>query len=258
MFGKYALPSDILWPTTFTASPEASAYGAIQAVTLTSVRPSKLDATSGTWVATYSSPVELGALVLPYANFDEGLDVTFTPDGGTPIVIDCPGPLITRDDGFQPWPRGIVQEFDPQTSDEWTLSVNEANSFNPQIFKFLPFASLRQAVNDVSWGVVEEEEQGDIWHETAGGAVSAVEVWGPRRSFMGQFTLRDADVPEIVTLHRSVRQRILPWVLIPDADVNDAWFVRFIDPIRSQTRETINHHIATFRVKELSRGLPWP
>lgn len=258
MFGKYALPSDILFPTSIASAQEESAYGVIQAITLTSRRPSKLNATSGSWVLTYSSPVELGALHLPYANFDDGLDVTFEPDGGTPIAIDCPGPLIARDDGLQPWFPGIIQEFTPQTSDVWTLSVNAANTFNPQVFKILPYAALRDLENDVRWGVVEEEEQGDIWHETEGGAVSVVEIWGPRRSFMGEFALRDVDAPALVTLHRSARQRILPWTLWPDATVNDGWFVRFMDTIRSRTRETINHNISPFRVKEVSRGLPWP
>lgn len=258
MFGKYALPQDILRPDSITSAQEESAYGVIHAITLMSLRPSKLNDTTGSWVLTYPAPVEIGGLHLPYANFDAGLDVTFTPDGGTPIAIDCPGPLIARDDGFQPWFPGIIQEFTPQTSDVWTLSVNAANTFNPQVFKILPYASFRQLENDVRWGVVEEEEQGDIWHETDGGAVTPIEIWGPRRSFMGEFTLRDSDVPDIVTLHRSVQQRIKPWTLWPDASVNDGWFVRFIDPIRSRTRETINHNISPFRVKELSRGLPWP
>jgi hypothetical protein len=52
--------------------------------------------------------------------------------------------------------------------------------------------------------------------------------------------------------------RVRPWVLIPDVDVNEAWIVRFEDNRWSRTRETLNHNIFPFRVKELSRGIPWP
>ena len=51
---------------------------------------------------------------------------------------------------------------------------------------------------------------------------------------------------------------MLPWLLIPDEAVNDAWFVRFEDLATARVRETINFNRIPFRVRELSRGLPWP
>jgi hypothetical protein len=110
----------------------------------------------------------------------------------------------------------------------------------------------------VRWGVVEEEEQGQVEHPTEGKVETVYELWGPRREFIGELALMNSRANQLITLHRSARNRILPWLLIPDEGINDAWFVRFREAKWSRTREMIEHNIFPFRVQELSRGLPWP
>ncbi len=255
MIGRYALPSDDLakTATSVTASAEVSAYGAVQLISENPGRPSKLATYSGYWDLTFAAPITVGALHLVYPNLDAGLDVTLEPDGGTPIAITIPAQW-ENDWWPSPW-----EEFDPQTSDQWRLSINAANSLLPQVGRLLLYESLRDLGNDVRWGVVENEEQGEIFHETDGKVETIYELFGPRRSFVGELALMNTTAETLISLFRDARNRIKPWTLIPDADVmGDAWYVRFSDATWSRTREMIEHNIFPFGVKELSRGLPWP
>lgn len=254
MFGKYGLPAENLaqYANGWTASAEDSEYEAINAVTPTSRRPARLTTFDGYWEYAFASPITVGAVHIVYPNFDDGLDVTLEPDGGTPITIDILSPW----ENF--WWISPIQEFAAQTSDTWRLSINSANTVRPQIQQLLLYEELHQMVNDVRWGVVEEEEQGDIIHETDGGAMNVAEVWGPRRSCSGEFALKNTEANELIRLHRSTKQRIKPWTLWPDTDNNDGMWVRFVDPMWARTREITDHNIHPFRVKEVARGLPWP
>src|SRR5688572_5683542 len=254
MFGRYTVPSDELaqLATSITASDEDPEYEAQNAIVHLSRRPAKLTALQGSWAMQFASPITVGVAAFIHTNWAQDLDVTLTPDGGTPI------PIIVPDNWENGWIPSPWLEFAPQTSDLWTLSINEDNSECPQVLQILLYEELREMENDVRWGVVEIEEQGDVYHETEGGAENIAEIWGPRRSFNGEFALKNQQASELIALHRHAKNRINPWLLIPDVDVNDAWWVRFMDTTWSRTREIIDHNIFPFRVREVARGLPWP
>lgn len=268
-FGRYALPSDDLAGTATSvtvggggspAAEEDPDYPASNLIAPTNTghlnlpsRPAKMLTFEGYWELTFDAPITVGALHLVYHNLDEDLDVTLEPDGGTPIDIIIPAHW---ENGWTPSP---TQEFDQQTSDVWRLSINEANSELVRVGRLLLYESLRDLGNDVRWGVVEHEEQGQIEHVTEGGVELLYELFGPRRSFEGDFALMNDTSASLISLFRDARNRILPWSLLPDADIpGDGWFVRFQENRWSRTREMIQHNIFPFRVKELSRGLPWP
>jgi hypothetical protein len=254
-FGRYALPQDELAQNaiSITASAEDAEYEALNAITRIGRRPAKLTTTSGYWDILFNVPQTIGAYHLIYPNFDDNLDVTLEPNGGTPIEVPIFAPFANG------WTKSPWGEFEPQTSDLWRLSINGTNSQPISVLQILLYESLRDLENDVRWGVVEDEEQGDILQESDGGAANIAEVWGPRRSFAGEFALKDDKAAELIVLHRSAHQRIKPWTLIPDAsDVSDGWWVRFEETRWSRMHEGPNHHIFPFRVKEVARGLPWP
>lgn len=265
MFGKYALPSDDLagTATTVTAlgspSGEDPEYPATNLIAPSNTghrnlpsRPAKLLDFSGGWRLEFAAPITVGAFHIVYPNFDAALDVTLEPDGGTPVTVSVPS---LWENGWWKSPWG---EFNAQTSAAWNLMINGTNSIAPQVGRLLLYTSLRQMTNDVLWGEVEDESLPLIEHVTEGGVEILYEMYGPRRSFNGQFGLKAAQANELITLHRSARNRLLPWTLIPDTSVNDAWFVRFQETIWSRTRETYDHNIFPFRVKEVARGLVWP
>lgn len=265
-FGRYALPSDDLAATATSVtvgggspSAEDDEYPAENLIAPTNTghlnlpsRPAKLTTTSGSWVLSFGAPITVGAVALIYHNLDAGLDVTLDPDGGTPISITIPA--WTEDD----WSVSPFKTFSAQTSDQWTLSINGTNSRAVQVGRLLLFNALRDMENDVRWGVVETEDFGLIEQPTELGIETIYDLGGKRRAFAGELALQNTEAGELITLYRSARGRILPWLLVPDVTINDAWLVRFEEPRWSRTREMIQHNIFPFRVRELSRGLPWP
>lgn len=264
-FGLYALPSDDLAAgATSVISPGSPAledpdYPADNLIAPTNTghlnlpsRPAKLLDVSGSWELTFGAPITVGAMALIYHNLDEALDVTLEPSGGTPIAITIPP---WTEDG---WSVSPFQQFAQQTASVWTLSINGANSRNVEVGRLLLFASLRDMENDVRWGVEEVEEHGLIEQPTELGIETIYDIGGKRRSFSGELALMNTESGELITLYRTAHGRVLPWLLIPDEDINDAWLVRFDEPRWSRTRAQIEHNLFPFRVKELSRGLPWP
>ena len=267
-FGLYALPSDDLAGTATDVEvssgggDEDAEYPGENLIALTNTghlnlpsRPAKLTSFSGYWELVFAAPITASAFHLVYDNFDAGLNVTLIPDGGTPIAITIPS---RWGNGWWPSPAG---SFQAQTSDRWRLSINAANSLRPQVGRLLLYGSggFRNLQNDVEWGVEEIEEQGQIEHTTEAGVETLYELWGPRRSFIGSFNLNNTRSDTLIELYRDARNRILPWTLIPDEDqMDDAWFVRFQDSQWSRTRSNPDGNNFPFRVKELSRGLPFP
>lgn len=267
-FGLYAPPSHDLAGTASTVqvggspSEEDPEYPGTNLIAPTNTghlnlpsRPAKLTAFDGFWDLVFNDPITASAFHLVYHNFDAGLDVTLEPDGGTPIAITIPS---RWENGWWPSPAGT---FSPQTSDRWRLSVNAPNSLLPQVGRLLLYGSggFSDLDNDVRWGVVEHEEQGQIEHTTLAGVETLYELFGPRRSFEGEIALLNTTANTFIDLFRDARNRILPWSLIPDENnMGDAWFVRFTESRWSRTREMVNHNIFPFRVTELSRGCIWP
>lgn len=266
MFGKYALPTDNVagnsgTVTTSGGSPsdEDSEYPATNGFATSTTghlnlpsRPAKLTTSGpGYWEKTFDSPITIKAAAVIYHSFDEGRDVTLELDG-TPIAVPIPAPYS---DGFpvSPW-----IEFDPVTVDTVRLSVNEANSRILQFGQLLLLAELRTPENDVHWGEEETEEHQRIEHMTMFGVETVYDMGGKRRAFNGEVSLRESECGDFTDLFQKARGRVQPWLLIPDAGENNAWFVRFEDPGWSRTREMIEHNIFPFRVREVARGLPFP
>lgn len=262
MFARYALPSDDLagLASSVTASAEDAEYPATNLIAPSYTghlnlpsRPAKLTTPSGSWTLTFDSPITVVAAALIYHNFDAGLDVTLDA-GGFSQAIPIPAKPGDGDD----WTLSPWITFDPETQDAWTLTVAGTNSQPAQVGRLLLLGALRQIESDVRWGVEEQEERTIITHATEFGVETIADMYNLRRRLTGEFGYRNAEASELLTLWRTARIRVLPWLLIPDEAVNDAWFVRFEDVATSRVRETINFNRIPFRVRELSRGLPWP
>lgn len=257
MFGRYGLPGEDVAPTaTVVASAEQPGYEAEYLVSATPSRPAKLTTTTGYFDLTFPAPVTIVAAALLYHNLDAGLsEVDLLFGAGSPSDIETFIIPTHHEDG---WPVSPWIEFSPHTTDTVRLEFSTANSLAITVGRLMLFTSLRQLETDVRWGVEEQEAHGIIEQATVLGVETVYDLGGKRRRFAGEFGLRDNEASQLITLFRSARSRILPWLLIPDEAVNDAWIVRFEDPMWSRVRENPNFNTLPFRVRELSRGLPWP
>ena len=261
MFGKYAMPSDDLaGSATVTASVPVAGYDASNLVAPTSTghlnlpsRPAKLGDTTGYFDLSLPAPITVVAAALIYHDLDDGL-AGVTIEGTSPISITIPSKPNVADD----WTFSPFVEFDAQTSATWRLNFASANSQNIQVGRLLLLATLRELETDARYGGTDDEGRIVIADPTELGVETMYDLYNVQRGFRGDFAFRPAETAALLALWRSARNRVLPWLLIPDASVNDAWFVRFEDNQYERTPPTIGVAEHPFRVREVSRGLPWP
>jgi hypothetical protein len=279
MIGRYALPTDdLVWmeEPTITASAEDSDYPLTNwAGVPRPSKPSKLTTTTGWWEFDFGSAVSVAWFAALLHNFDEGVSVVLawnsSSSWGSPAGSHSFTVPEWREDGA-PGDFGVsVSPWDEipgaPSYRYWRLEVGltgPANSEALSLGRPAFLGALRDLGDpldieqDVRWGVVEEETQIIIDDQTEGGTDCIAEVFPPRRSFNGELALQDETAAALLALYRSAHRRVYPWYLIPDANVNEALPVRFIESRWGRTRETINHNIFAFRVQELARGIPWP
>lgn len=261
MFGKYALPSDDLAGTAITivASAEDAGYPATNLVAPTATghlnlpsRPAKLTTTTGTFDLTFSGAISVVAAAVIYHNLDSDVNVTLVAGGSIAI------PIPVRPNAGDDWTLSPWVEFNAVSSSTWQLSINSANDNPVQVGRLLLLSTLRQLETDVRYGGEEQEGRLFLAQPTEVGIETLYDLFDVRRAFNGQFGFQQSETDALRALWRSARNRILPWLLIPDENVNDAWFVRFEDDAFSRVQETVGFQTHPFRVRELSRGLVWP
>jgi hypothetical protein len=264
MFHKFALASDDSagQATSFTVGgTEDAEYPAENLVASSNTghlnlpsRPAKIEEDTGYWELGFSSPISIMAAAIIYHNFDEGLDVDLVINGTTTVPVTIPAPFV---DG---WTKSPWVEFSPISASTVRLAVNGTNSLPLQVGRLMLLAAIREIENDVRWGVVETEHYQFISHRTQFLVETVYDMGGKERAINGEVALTNDVAGDFISIFQRAKNRIQPWLLIPDADADDpdAWLVRAEDPFWSRTRETINHNIFPFRVREVSRGLPFP
>lgn len=271
MIGAYSLPSDDLLAAlspTITASTEDPDYPITNWAFRKPSKPSGLLDDNGWWVFDFGGAANVAAFALIYHNFDPGLPCLLqwntsnswgSPAGQQAITI----PAITEDDWtVNPW----IEVTNSPTYRYWRLLVggSPGNSQNLKLGRPYFSGALRdlgdvEAIEqDVRWGVGLDETFPIIAHETELDAEDVYELGGKRQAWRGELALYDSTGASFVSLARSARGRVYPWLLIPDVTVNQAAMVRFEDNRWERIRETINANVFPFRVRELARGLPWP
>lgn len=291
MFGRYALPTDDLAGTYAEVSTSGSAslsgspgspvitgdedpeYPAEYIAAMSNTghlnqasRPAKLLTTSGYWQLRYTTAITVRAAAVIYHNFDAGLPVVIEAGTGGTVGSFSQAftiPARVEDDWtISPW----IEFASAQTYDTWRLTISGTNSLALQVGRLLLVNQLRTLARDVRWGVDEGEEHHYINHPTELNVDTFYDLGGKERDFVGEFAVNNAQTAELQALRRSAHGRIQPWLLIPDTNVNDAWLVRFVEDRFSRVRETPTrdnnandvHNIVPYRVREVSRGLPWP
>jgi hypothetical protein len=265
MIHRYAYPLDDacqrIGPPV-TAADADPAYPPANLIDPNPAKPAKLTTTSGAFVLDFGVPVEIAAAAVLYHNLDHDTDVTLawnasdawgSPAGDQLLIV----PGKTEDDWtVSPW----IDLGDPMSARYWRLTIGDASP-NPDpivVGRLVLLSTLRTIDTDVRWGEEEAEEHGLIELPTALGVETIYALGGKRRRFAGELTLSNPTAAEFIALTRHAHGRVLPWLLIPDASVNDAWIVRFDENRWSRVREVPDINNFPFRVQELSRGLPWP
>jgi hypothetical protein len=264
MIHYYAYPLDdtcLRITPLVTASPEDPGYPAVNLVLENPAHPAKLTATTGEFVVQFAEPTQVAAAVILYHNIEQGNSITLqgndSDSWGAPAVQRSFSLLGKREDNWtvSPW----IELPEPATYQFWRLVIEGSANVNPiSIGRLMLLTRLRVMKTDVRWGEEEAEEHDIIELPTEAGVETIYSLGGKRRMFNGEITLSNPESTEFVALARQAHGRIYSWLLIPEASINDAWIVRFVENRWSRVRETVDVNNFPFQVKELSRGLPWP
>lgn len=266
VFRYYGLPTDDLIAYTspvMTASDEDPDYPASNWLHVRPSRPGKLTTTDGWWLFDFLAPQTLAAIALIFHNFTVGevLVEWWTSAVGSPAdgstTIDIPA---ATEDGFTT--NAFLVLPAPVTARYVRISIDETNAYPLELGRPVFLSTLRDLENDVRWGVVPEGDHRIIENVTDGDDEEIADIFAPRRSWNGEFALTDVKTGELLTLHRSARNRVRPWLLVPDPDSSapefSAALVRFIKTTWTRTLEGPDQNILPFGVQELARGLDWP
>jgi hypothetical protein len=265
----YALPADDLAPTAIavTASAEDPGYPADLLIDPNPAHPAKLTTTSGSWVLQFPVPIAPVAAVLVYPQLDASLAVSLEGNSsdswGAPAyseVIAMPGP---HEDGASVSP--ILDISGTPSFAFWRLRISGTNSVPVAVGRLMLLAALRtfEDGTSVRWGVVEEEDYGIVEMATELGVETVYDLGNMRRELQGEMLLRQAGASQFLALRRATRGRVEPWLLVPFEGVNDAYLVRWSEraSVRQLTVPDLGPgyvQLVQMRVKEVSRGLPWP
>lgn len=266
VFRYYALPTDDLISYTspvMAGSDEDEDYPSSNWLHVRPSRPAKLTTTTGSWLFDFLAPQSLAAIAILAHNFTVGTVLVewwtslfgSPADGSTSISI----PAAT-DDGFTT--NAFLKLPVPVTARYVRIAIDETNTDPLSLGRPVFLSALRDLENDVRWSVAVEGDHRIIENVTDGDDEEIADIFAPRRSFNGEFALKDDKASELLTLHRSARNRARPFFLAPNPDSTDPEFAaglfRFTDTKWSRTLEGPDHNIFPFRVQELARGLDWP
>jgi hypothetical protein len=265
----YALPADDLAPTAtlVTASAEDPGYPADLLIDPNPAHPAKLTTTSGSWVLQFPAPIAPVAAVLVYPQLDAGLAVTLEGNGsdswGAPAFTQAfaiPGP---HEDGATISP--ILDITGTPTAAYWRLRISGTNSVPVAVGRLMLLGALRTFEDGTSarWGLVEEEDYGIVEMVTELGVETIYALGNTRRELQGEMLLRQQGATQFLELRRATRGRVEPWLLVPFEGENDAYLVRWSEraSVRQLTVPDLTSgyvQLVQLRVKEVSRGLPWP
>lgn len=265
---QYALRSDDI--TTLLAwsvetGTEVTGYEATHIGTDVIARPAKLEEQAGAWLADATGrpggKQRVDAIVLPMHNLDAALEVRLqgnaTDSWGGPTFNQQITIPAYRADGFPPGAFLDITGLSGYTSagfEYWRVVVVGTNT-NPVALKVKLLAQLQTLDPNISWGQVETEERKIIEHETDYGVSSVYDLGVTRRQLLGDLDSPDLQRAAMRTLWQGTSGRAYPFVLIPDPDVNDAWFVRFLDTKLDVTLNLIDRNAIRVGFQEVSRGL---
>jgi hypothetical protein len=228
-------------------------------------RPAKIAETSGAWVGNFTGVAggkqRVDAVVLPMHNLTAGLEVRLqghaTSSWGSPTFNQTITIPAYRGDGFPLGAWRDITGLSGYTSagfEFWRLTVVGVNAAAVAL-KIKLLSGLQTLSPNINWGEVGSEERKMIEHRTDYGVSSVYDLGVTIRSIQGELDGPDTQRDAVKALWQSTRGRVYPFVLIPDGDVNDAWFVRFADTKLDVQLNMIDRNVIRLGFQEVSRGL---
>lgn len=261
----YCRPTDIVTASaTMTGSAEDATYPATYTGDLNPAKPGKLTTTTGWFKYAYGSAQRVDLVALIHHNLTAGLEVRIQSSTLSDFSVLAVNELIViptyHEDGFPVCP------FLDLTSKSgylvgghryWRINVVGVNAAAVAIGEVVLVSTKRSLSENISWGAVEEEEHPLIEHRSDHGVSTVYSLGTKWRTISGEIDATDAGAASLLSLKRDARGRARAFLFVLDPAVNDAWFVRMVNPKLPRQSVTIDRSIVqSFALEEVSRGLP--
>lgn len=231
----YALPSDRILPdatlalvtgTPVAANPLSYLYdGWPHTVFRTaSAAPFRIDGDRGASGA-------FGLAAFFNANFDAALAMAIATASNaafsTGVTSDAVTVPATRADGRRVAP---FVDLSARSNRYFRLDVTGTNSVAPAMGEWWLTSAKRvlAPVSAMRYGMTTHKRRPAKVHETEAGPAAPIDYGVTRRFITGEFRTSAAGVAQLDALWEAVKGPVLPFLWIPDSDVNEAWLVRFV------------------------------
>lgn len=261
IYGRYSdnvVPAATLAVQSGTGDPD---YPADNLGDLVPSIPAQLATTTGAWKLSFAAAQRIDVVALPHHNLTAGLEVRFqgnaTDAWGSP-TLDAPITIPAyRGDGFPPgaWKDLTgVTGYSTSGFQYWRLVIVGVNA-NPVKIGELVALSLKRTLNpNISWGASRKDERPIIENVTDYLVSTIYDLGVTRRSISGELDTTDAGLASVRAWWEDARGRARPFLVIPDEDVNEAWFVRWSGDL-NPTLQITDRNTIPMDFQEVSRGL---
>jgi hypothetical protein len=254
----YQNPTDNLVPSaTITCATEDPVYPVENLYDGVITTVFKSSALSAEIVFEFPAPVTLRFIALGPNNLDPTLPVTFagnaTNTWGAPSMS---GALVIPDRwengrGYCPW--ADLTSFSGFGAHLFYRLSLGTNSVFPELGELWLSESLRTFEQDWLMEHDEDESQNAVILETEYGQISAYDMYVRRRTWTTPYNASDAHLAELKSWHRAMKGSVVPSVMIPKSNLNDAAWVRHQPGFTRHFSD--GRHNLTFVLREESHGL---
>lgn len=260
----YSRPEDnVAGKATVTASLAVSDYPATFLVDGSPGVPAKVGATTGWWLLDFGSPQRVDVAALIMTNLTAGLanvqiqgNSANSWPGAINVTLTIPA---MRFDGTptNPWVSLVGQAgYSTGGYRYWRLNFGSANGANISIGELVLLSTLRTLPYGLAPGATRTSTRRRVRHETDGGELLGYDLGVTQRAIRGEVEFKDAVKADVDAWLENSWGDLRPFLVVPNTDVNDAWYVTHTSEALPQTRVVLGMNRMPLEVMEVGAGIP--
>ena len=227
-------------------------------------KPAKLAETTGAWTRDLITATRVDFCAVIHHNLTAGLNVRLqgnATDVWTAPTVDVPFTITTPHiDLFTKnlWVdlTQAVPVLANRTMRWWRLVVVAANAAPIIVGEWAMYTTVRNfGIRNISKGSKRTTWRPSVTHETDLLVRRSFDLGTTIRAVTVELEATTSTQTDVEAWRRSAGGEVVPFVIVPHREEDEAWFVTFLEPEFSWTREHRNYNPMTLQFQEVTRGL---
>jgi hypothetical protein len=261
----YTRPDQNVAPNaTITTSGVVSDYPVAGLVDSNPGVPSKLSGTSGWWVMDFGGAQRVDLVALVMTNLDPGLanvrvQAHTANSWGAPsmdVAVTIPARRLDGTPTNVPVVLIGRSGYSASGYRYWRLNFATANSVGISIGEFPMYATYGLLPYGLAPGAVRASRRRRVKHETDGGELLAYDLGVTQRSVRGEVQFKDTAKADVDAWLEASKGDLRPFLVVPNTDVADAWWVTHASEELPQTRIVLGMNSMPLDLVEVGAGIP--